>query len=102
MCAAGIHNLHAYLDDLLRNSERLRAAVDIDDWARVEATPSSGEITRVRRLIARISGDLDTLTPAERGQIAQAVAAVRRHRAVALGLPKVGPPQPDIRLERCA
>jgi integrase len=100
--ASYLPDLHAYLDDLLRNSERLRAAVDIDDWARAEATPSDAEITQVRRLIARIGGDLDALTPAERGQVEQAVATVRRHRAVALGMPKVRPPQPDIRLERAA
>jgi hypothetical protein len=95
--ASYLPDLHAHLDDLLRNRERLRAAVDIDDWARTEATPSDEEITRIRRLINRITGDLDALTPAERAQIEQAVATVRRHRAVALGLPKVRPPLPDLR-----
>jgi integrase len=100
--ASYLPDLHAHLDDLLRNAERLRAAVDIDDWARTEATPSDEEITRIQRLIDRVSGDLDALTPAERAQVDQAVATVRRHRAVALGLPKVRPPLPDLRPGRSA
>jgi len=100
--ASYLPDLHAYLDDLLRNRERVRAAVDIDGWARTEATVSDEEITRIRRLIARISGDLAALTPAERAQVEQAVATVRRHRGVALGMPKVRPPMPDLRLERPA
>ena len=95
-------DLHGYLDDLLRNRERLRAATNVDDWARTEATPSDEEITRIRRLIARISGDLDALTPAERAQVEQAVATVRRHRSVSLGLPKVRTPMPDLRPGRPA
>jgi integrase len=100
--ASYLPDLHTYLDDLLRNRERLRAAVDVDDWARAEATPSDEEITRIRRLINRISGDLDALTPAERAQVDQAVATVRRHRGTLLGLPKIRQPLPDIRPERPA
>ena len=95
-------DLHAYLDDLLRNRERLRAASDIDDWACTEATPSDEEVTRIRRLISRISADLDDLTPDDRAQIEQAVAAVRRHRSVALGMPTIRPPDLDPRSERSA
>jgi hypothetical protein len=37
----------------------LAATVDgIDDWARADATPTQEEITRVRRLINRIKGDI--------------------------------------------
>jgi hypothetical protein len=100
--ASYLPDLHAYLDDLLRVRERLRAAVDVDDWARAEATPSDEEITRIRRLINRISGDLDALTLAERAQVDHAVATVRRHRGTMLGLPKVRQPLPDIRPERPA
>jgi hypothetical protein len=95
-------DLHAYLDDLLRNRERLLAASDIDDWARAEATPSDEEVTRIRRLIGRISADLDELTPDDRAQIEHAVAAVRRHRSVALGMPSIRPPDLDPRSERSA
>src|SRR5215211_206652 len=92
-------DLHAYLDDLLRNRERLLAANDIDDWARTEATPSDEEVTRIRRLISRINADLDELTPEDRAQIEHAVAAVRRHRSVALGMPSIRPPDLDPRPE---
>jgi len=95
-------DLHAYLADLLRNRERLLAAHDIDDWARAEATPSDEEVTRIRRLIGRISADLDELTVEDRTQIEHAVAAVRRHRSVALGMPSIRRPDLDPRPERSA
>jgi hypothetical protein len=85
--------LAGYLDDLLRTRERLAATIDgIDEWARANATPTSEEITRIRRLIHRINGDIAGLDAVERAQIDDAVAVVRRHRAahtVALGLPTV-------------
>jgi integrase len=97
-------DLERYLADLLRHREKLRAAVDADEWARAEATPSDNEITRVRRLIERMKGDLDDLTAAERGQIEDAVATVRRGRSriTSLGMPKVRQPLPGIRAERGA
>ena len=83
-------DLTAYLDDLLRTRERLAAAIDgVDEWARADATPAEQEITRIRRLITRINGDIAQLTDAERAQIEEAVSAVRRHRAVSLGMPAV-------------
>ena len=84
-------DLQAHLDDLIRNRERVLAATGIDDWARAEAMPSQEEITRIRRLVARITSDLDQLTPAERAQADEAVAAVRRHRAVKIGMPRIRP-----------
>jgi integrase len=97
-------DLQTYLDDLLRAREKLLATQQapdaepgIDDWARIEATPSQEEITRIRRLIDRITGDLAALTPTERAQVEQAITTVRRHRAVMLGLPRVRQPQPDVR-----
>jgi integrase len=90
-------DLQAYLDDLLRTRERLRAATDIDAWARTEATPSNQEITRIRRLIARITTGLDDLTADERAHVNDAVATVRRHRAVMLGMPRTRPALPDLR-----
>jgi len=89
-------DLHAYLDDLLRTRERLLAASpDVDDWARAEATPSDEEITRIRRLIARISAGLDELTEPEREQVQQAVTVVRRHRTVTLAAPRLRPALPE-------
>jgi hypothetical protein len=54
--------------------------------------PSEEEITRIRRLIAKITGDLDQLTPAERAQADEAITVVRRHRAVMIGMPRTRPP----------
>jgi len=64
--------------------------------------PSEEEITRIRRLINRIKVTLDDLTPQERAEIGQAVAAVRRHRAISLGMPRIRQPLPGIRPERTA
>lgn len=95
-------DLHAYLDDLLRNRERVLAAADVDQWARAEAVPSAEEITRIRSLIARIEAGLEDLTAAEREQVTQAVTIVRRHRTVALGMPRMRHALPGIRPERTA
>jgi hypothetical protein len=62
--------------------------------------PSTEEITRIRRLIQRITTELDTLTSDDRQQIEQAVATVRRTRTVTLGMPRLRQPSPDIRPER--
>ena len=83
-------DLTAYLDDLLRTRERLAAAVNgVDEWARADATPAEEEITRIRRLIGRINGDITQLTGAERAQVDEAVTVIRKHRAVSLGMPSV-------------
>ena len=95
-------DLTAYLDDLLRNRERVLAAAEVDQWARAEAVPSAEEITRIRSLIARIEAGLEDLTAAEREQITQAVTIVRRHRTVALGMPRMRQALPGIRPERTA
>ena len=95
-------DIERYLADLLRHREKLRVAVDADEWARAETMPSEAEITRVRRLIERMKGDLDDLSDAERAEVKDAVAVVRRGRAriTSLGMPKVRQPLPDIRAER--
>jgi hypothetical protein len=97
-------DLEHYLADLLRHREKLMAVVGADEWARTEAMPSEAEITRVRRLISRMKGDLDQLTDDERGQIEAAVAVVRRGRAkiTSLGMPRLRQPLPDVRPERTA
>jgi hypothetical protein len=83
-------DLTGYLDDLLRTRERLAAAIDgVDEWARCDATPSQQEITRVRRLINRINGDLDQASDTERAAIHDAITVMRRHRAVSLGMPTI-------------
>ncbi len=90
-------DLTAYLDDLLRTRERLAAAIDgVDEWARADATPAQEEITRIRRLIGRIKGDITCLSDPERAKVDEAITTIRKHRAVALGLPSVRavPPSP--------
>ena len=88
-------DLTAYLDDLLRTRERLAAAIDgVDEWARADATPAEEEITRIRRLIGRINGDITGLTGAERAQVDEAVTVIRKHRAVSLGMPPSASPPP--------
>ena len=90
---AFLPDLQAYLQDLLRTRERLAAAINgVDEWARADATPAEEEITRIRRLITRIKGDIAELDDGQRAQIDEAVAVVRRHRAahaVPLGMPAV-------------
>ena len=91
-------DLTAYLDDLLRTRERLAAAIGgIDEWARADATPAEEEITRIRRLISRIKGDIAELPADGRARIDEAVTVIRRHRAVSLGMPSVRPPAPGPR-----
>ena len=92
-------DLTGYLDDLLRTRERLAAADGIDEWARTDATPTQEEITRIRRLINRIKGDITELNDAERSRVDEAVTVIRKHRAVSLGMPgvRVGLPAPTRR-----
>jgi integrase len=94
-------DLTTYLQDLLRDRERILAATDLDEWARADALPSEEEIRKVRALVHRVREDLDGLTDEERAEIDQAVAVVRRTRQlVHLGMPQVRAPHPDLRLER--
>ena len=88
-------DLTAYLDDLLRSREHLAAVIDgVDDWARAAATPSQEEITRIRRLINRIKGDLTELGATEQAVVDEAITVLRRHRAVSLGMPALRPGTP--------
>ena len=100
-------DLTGYLDDLLRTRERLAATVEgVDEWARADATPAEEEITRIRRLISKIKGDITQLTDIERAAVDDAVAVVRRHRSacspVSLGMPPFRTPLPSPRTESLA
>jgi hypothetical protein len=101
--ASYLPDLNAYLGDLLRTRERRTAALaaapgpdpadgGIDRWAAADAMPSGEEISRLRALISRVTAGLDNLTTAERAEIDEAVAVVRRHRTVLLGMPRTPPP----------
>lgn len=94
-------DLKAYLADLLRNRERIAAALDADDWAKAEAMPSDEEISRVRRLIKRVKDGMDDLDASQRTEVEEAVSVVRRGRqSLLLGMPRVRQPLPDLRPER--
>ena len=93
-------DLHAYLDDLLRNRERILASSEVDEWARAEAMPSEEEIGRIRHLVTRVKAGLDDLGADERASIEDAVDVVRRHRAVALGVPPLRRAPVDLRPRR--
>ena len=83
-------DLTAYLDDLLRTRERLAAATGIDTWARDQAAPAGQEFTVIRQLVG-IKGDIAGLSPDDRARINEAVAVVRKHRAVSIGMPRLRP-----------
>jgi hypothetical protein len=97
-------DLEGYLADLLRTREKLLSFLDADEWARSAALPSDEEITRIRRLIARIKADVEDLSEAERTQIEEAVGVVRRARngVVRLNMPSVRQPPSTIRPARTA
>lgn len=101
--ASHLPALKSYLQDLLRDRERVLAANELDDWARTEAAPSDTEIGKVKQLIRRVETHLDELTDDERAAVTAAIAAVRRSRQITnLGMPSTQPhsPNPDLRLER--
>jgi integrase len=82
--------LRDYLNTLLRTRERVRAASDLDDWAKAEAMPSDEEIARLRQLIRRAEHDLDQLSEPDRQQITKAIEVVRAtRRTVNLGMPSL-------------
>jgi site-specific recombinase XerD len=88
--------LRGYLDMLLRNRERVRAATELEEWARAEAMPSDHEINRVRALIRRAETDLEQLSDDERRQIDEACRVVRATRqTVHLGMPTIRPADLD-------
>jgi len=96
-------DLTAYLDGLLRTCERLTAALaaapgqdtsSVDRRAAADAMPSAEEITRLCALINRITAGLGTLPAGERADVDGAVAVVRRHRTVMLGMPRCPAPTP--------
>ncbi len=97
-------DLEGYLADLLRTREKLRSFLDADEWARNEALPSDEEITRIRRLIARIKADVEELSEAERTQIEEAVSVARRARngVVRLKMPSIRQPLSTVRPDRTA
>ena len=87
--ASYLPDLTGYLDDLLRTRERLAAATGTDQWALTAAAPPEQEIGKIRELISRSKGDIAALPAGERASIDEAVAVIRKHRAVSLGTPRL-------------
>jgi integrase len=86
--------LKSYLQQLLADRERLRAATDIDDWAREHLMPPDEEVSQLRALIHRIEDNLDALSAEDRQQISDAITVVRKARqTVTIGMPTVRPPK---------
>ncbi len=74
--------LRAHLARLLADRERLRAAMpELEEWARNGAIPSAEEIAAIRRVIERCQGVLGELAAAERTEIEESIAVLRRGRA---------------------
>ncbi|MBV9652321.1 MAG: site-specific integrase [Pseudonocardiales bacterium] len=80
--------LRAYHDRLLETRQRVRAATDLQDWAKDKADPADAEITAVADLAAKLEADTTRLTDEDRALLDTAVQMVRSaRRTVSLGMP---------------
>lgn len=74
--------LRAHLTKLLTDKERLATALpDLDEWARLGALPSDGEIEALRRLIRRNEELMADLEPQDRTTVEEAIQVMRAARA---------------------
>ena len=90
--ASYLPELKSYLQQLLADRERVRAAADLQDWAKAQLTPREEEIAQLRELIRRIEADVADLTEQDQALIADAVTVIRKTRQlVSLGMPSVRP-----------
>lgn len=80
--------LRAYHDRLLETRLRVRAARDLDDWAKDKVDPADEEIEAVARLVDKLEADATSLTEDDRALLERAVQLVRAaRRNVDLGMP---------------
>jgi len=80
--------LENYERQLVSARERLLAEAEVtelEDWARQAALPLEAELDRVRHLIGRIRDGMEELTPAERAELQELLAAERTNRSAILG-----------------
>jgi Phage integrase family len=90
--------LKSYLQQLLADRERIRAATDLEDRARQHLAPPDEQIDQLRALIRRIEDDMTSLSDDDRDQIRQAITVIRQTRqTVTLGMPGLRPPTADRR-----
>jgi integrase len=80
--------LRAYHDRLLETRQRIRAAADLDEWAKDKADPADEEITAIGQLITKLETDARRLSGEDRSLLERAVQLVRSaRRSVDLGMP---------------
>ena len=80
--------LRAYHDRLLETRQRIRAATDLDEWAKDKVDPADEEIHAIGELVAKLETDAERLTAEDRDLLDQAVRLVRgARRSVELGMP---------------
>jgi hypothetical protein len=82
-----LRELKSYLQQLLADRERVRAASDLEDLARRHLAPLDEQIDQLPALIRRIEDDTTNLSGEDRDQIQQAVTVIRQTRqTVTLGI----------------
>jgi hypothetical protein len=80
--------LRAYHDRLLETRLRIRAASDLEDWAKDKVDPADEEIRAVAELVDKLDADAERLTDEDRALLDRAVQLMRSaRRSVDLGLP---------------
>jgi len=85
--------LRAYHDRLLETRQRIRAARDLDTWARNKVDPADEEISAVSKLVTKLERSAERMTQEDRDLLDRAVQLVRSaRRNVDLGMP--GRPTP--------
>ena len=85
--------LRSYHDRLLETRLRVRAASDLDEWAKDKVDPADEEIAAVALLVDKLERDASRLTDEDRSLLDRAVQLVRgARRSVDLGMP--GRPAP--------
>jgi hypothetical protein len=73
--------LAAYLAQLLSDRERVAASPGLAEWARRDAGPAEEEIDAARRLVRANDEALASLDDADRAELEDAMATMRRERA---------------------
>lgn len=69
----------------------MRAAADLQEWAKDKVAPREEGISQLRNLIRRIEADVSEFDDQDQALIAEAVSVIRKARqTVNLGMPSAG------------
>lgn len=80
--------LRAYHDRLLETRLRVRAASDLESWAKDKVEPADEEVTAVAQLVDKLERDATRLTDEDRALLDRAIQLVRgARRSIDLGMP---------------